>query len=164
MAAEYLSEIWTRKEIAGEIGSFYGKRKGYHYHITIARPYVGEDSVKRLVAEVCKNWQPIPYVLEGEGSFGKGIDYIPVISDSLLRFNNEFEEKLSGHVDFAKKLADEKILHIRVYPQSIMKPFPKKESIARFVTTLSNKRIVYSCEFGSGSILDRKETLVKVGA
>ncbi len=131
-----------------------------HPHITFVRPFeideTQEEIVKQEIVDYCKGKKPINFILEGKGNFGD-INYVPVKSGELEKFDAGLEKLLENEVNFDKKLSDKKILHITLTKD--IDSFPRTESAMTRLVCLRDKRIWFSYDFVTGKVLNREETL-----
>jgi len=158
----YFVENWVR---GLEAASFRINKEdpNFHPHITIVRPFEprsGEDEIKDTIVNCCKGRAPITFCLVDKGNFDE-VKYIPVISDDLSQFADELENTLETSVDFAPKLGDERILHLRINSSEEIDPFPRTESHMLRLTVIRNKLIWFSYDFVTQEVLDREQSLDK---
>ncbi|MDO8551211.1 MAG: 2'-5' RNA ligase family protein [bacterium] len=158
----YFIEHWIR---AGEADAFRQEfaEQGHKYypHITLVRPFslkTSGDEIKQLIVGACRGKSPIPFNLEGMGSFGD-IKYIPVVSQELLEFADWLEELLAPKVEFVEKLDEYKTLHLTISTSEQRDPFPSTSSHMLRLTVIRDKKIWFSYDFVTGEVLDRESTL-----
>ena len=132
-----------------------------HPHITFIRPFeiseTQEENIKQIIVDYCKGRKPIKFILEGKGSFGE-VNYVPVISNKLQKFDSGLEKILEGNVTFDTKLGPKKILHVTLAKD--IGNFPKTESVMERLVCLRNKKIWFSYDFVINKVLTREETLI----
>ena len=156
-------EIWLRGFAKDYLRSLVGKDiEAYHPHVTLVRPFklnTSEEIVRTIVSDFCKSQSPIPFSLEGKGSFDPDIKYVPV-SDSLLVFNDDLERLLTPLVEFASRLNDRKIFHSAV-PVENLPPCPRIDQYMLRLTAIQDRRIWFSYDFVTQEQLTRVESLDK---
>jgi len=160
----YFIENWIRGKDADIFRKLSAETGQYYYpHVTLVRPFTpnsSEDEVKELITGTCKGQTPIPFSLEGFGSFGE-VKYIPVVSSELLHFAEVLEDALAPKVKFVKKLGDQKTLHLTIDAAGQADPFPQTNFHMLRLTAIRNKFIWFSYDFVTGEVLNREETLDK---
>lgn len=161
----YYAEVWLRgfaKDYLRRISRY--ADDNYHPHITLVRPFtplVEESELRERIISVCKNFEPIFFTLKGLDYFDGSIPYLSVVNNvQLLDFNNRLESALDGYVRFKPKLADEKKLHVTI---DGLNQNPE-ESIDQYLlrlTMIRDKKIWFSWDFVTQSILSREDSLNK---
>lgn len=162
----YYLEVWLRGFAKDFLRGLSTKeRESYHPHITLVRPFqvtAPEERVQEKVVAFCKDRQPLPFSLEGKGTFDGAIHYVPVTnSAALLQFNDGLEELLAGEVQFVQKLNDEKILHATVDTAVEVPPCPRIDQYMLRLTGIKDKRVWFSYDFVTQTVLTRAESLEK---
>jgi 2'-5' RNA ligase len=139
--------------------------ESFHPHITLVRPFQipnNEEAVKKRITNFCKGKPLISFSLEGKSRFGEDVHYVPVINcDELMQFNNGLERLLSGHVQFAEKLNNKKILHATIYPYDDLTTISKFDQYMLRLTCIKDKKIWFSYDFITQKALNREESLDK---
>jgi len=162
----YYLEVWLRGFAKDFLKSISTKdRESYHPHITLVRPFqlvAAEDEVQQKIVEFCQGRKPIPFSLEGKGTFEGAVHYVPITnSAALLHFNDGLEELLTGDVQFVQKLNDEKILHATVDTDIEIASSPRIDQYMLRLTGIKDKLIWFSYDFVTQAVLTRAESLEK---
>lgn len=168
MKYPYFIEIWLRDSAKDFIRSLSDKdAEEKHPHITLVRPFFTDNlrEVQKKLVNYCEVFDPIPFYLEGFGTFKneETVHYIHVKSKKLLGFNNGLEKVISPFVNFDTNLnpGGEKILHAKIYSKKEFESIPKMNQYMLWVTLLKNNNIIFSYDFVNKRILSRDESLNK---
>jgi len=125
---------------ADQLKSWSFNKFGYRPHITLVPPFsirISDEILKKRIFEAASRQAPIPFLLEGRGSFGT-IQFIPVVSEELGYFADTLESSLSSDVSFVKKLGDQRILHVTLGRGKPKDQFPQTQFLADAITGRRN--------------------------
>lgn len=147
-------------------------------HMTLFGPFSTKHERKMVseVVEACRNYNLVPFRIEGFGHFGKEVIYMRIrpskeledlrrdISEKLLNLTNtrsEFDSKynLSFHATIAFRDIEGKFDRIWKYIEQ--KPTPNINQHLLRVTILKGRRILYEYDLLEQKLLSRPKALSK---
>lgn len=165
----YYFEIWLRgfaKDHLRELSTIDKERieeQSYYPHVTLVRPFeirTTEEYLKDKIIAFCKGKDPIPFSLEGKGTFEDKFYYVPVVDCAeLLQFNDSLEKVLADIVCFKPKLNAQKILHATVDVGKEIEFCQRIDQYMLRLTAIRDKKIRFSYDFVMQEALNRDESL-----
>ena len=162
----YHFEIWLKgfaKDYLRGISDL--EENSFHPHLTFFRPFKiisNEDAVIDKAVNFCREFEPIPFSLEGINHFDGKIYYVDVAeNERLMLFNDGLEKAISGDVKFDKKLAPMKKFHAKISNNNEDFYCPKIEQYMLRLTGIQDGKIWTSYDFVTGEVLGRGESLDK---
>lgn len=160
----YHLEIWFRgseKDRLREISN--QDPESYHPHLTFIRPFKitsSEYEIRRKIVDYCKVFSPIPFYMEGIGSFDGEFYYAPVFEDGrLMQFNDGLEYCINEDVKFVKKCDEVKKFHVTVDMEKREFYYLKSNHHMLRLTGIRDKKIWFSYDFVTDEVLNRDESL-----